>query len=98
MNLDPKPWVYHNSLERAAQQSGYMATGWIYAPRPEFEVGDNPILQAVALDPDEDWLKWLDEPETDDGSYVLNGRYESFTHKRIDHARAVLTRIMEETA
>lgn len=91
-NLDPKPW------EREGVRCDFlkMQSGWVRDPRPEFDVGDNPILLAVAQSPDEDWLRWLAEPETDDGWYVLNGRHESFSRRQIEHARAVLELIEKE--
>lgn len=103
-NLDPKPWIdaHHASRRRFSKQimvhreGGEEVGRLAYRPRPEFDVGDNPVLVAVAQSLDEDWLRWLAEPESDDGFYVLNGRYEPFTPEQIEHARTVLELIKKE--
>lgn len=80
-NHDPHPWKRYNvRLRRKPYRDGL--PGVRYAPRPEFDVPDNPILAAyrksMPLDP-ANALGWL--------AYVVAPA------EQIEHARKVLTKL-----
>lgn len=93
-NDDPKPWTDTSTGERTSQRTGYMATGWAYEPRPEYNRPQNnptnPIL--VEFRRSEPWdiaidaaleLGWID----------FKPIPNTATPAQRDHARKVLTRL-----
>lgn len=90
-NIDPKPW------EREGVRSDFlrMQSGWVRSPRPEFDVGDNPILQAVSdFEFPADELASLDLARGGDDRWFWLS--QGATAEQIEHARAVLELIKKE--
>lgn len=108
-NLDPKPWRsddiadYDGKWLRGSERTLRLSK---YDPRPEFDVGDNPILRAFAENPTDaaDLLAALGGPGPD-FDYTL---WESSSDEskwdasvtsddgQIAHARTVLEAIVKE--
>lgn len=103
-NLDPKPWLVDevparytdDEIKESARSDNPIL--WQLArhdPRPEFDVGDNPILRGVVHDAEhsDDFAHdlrshaefWLSTPEDWEG-----------TPEQIGHARTVLEAIVRE--
>lgn len=86
-NLDPMPWTDGTEV-RSECRSG----NWdVHDPRPEFDVGENRALLAVA--------KGWDTPESmveylEDGFGATARNDGLFTPDEIEHARKVLARLV----
>jgi hypothetical protein len=110
-NLDPTPYrcdrhggrwgddetCYTCVDERGVTRPLHDGSLCVYDPRPEFDVADNPILEAVSdFEFPADELASLDlDRGGDDRWFWLS---QGATPEEIDHARTVLERIVEASA
>lgn len=90
-NLDPEPYVDDRGNRYVEPVTLRQTREMTYAPRPEFDVGDNPILEALAKDAAEYNTSISDEADIYAGyaEWGFDGIGDA-TPEQIDHARTVL--------